>query len=170
MALASFTADDHLERTSMYTTQSVNHTWRLRSGHVVMGTDSREMWTVVDDTAQALYCGGGYCAPLLDPTLCSPEASPAAEHCDTTLARDLAPLGLGPRHWGPDAFLNLFTAPDYAPDGHLAVRAVGRASVERVALHAWRDQLVAVLACAHGPSPARGPAARLTVHDREVAP
>ena len=151
VSFASFAAEDHDERTSMYTTQSVNRTWQLRSGHVVMGTDSRELWTVVEDAGGAIYCGGGYCAPLLDPAT-RPDPDPADEgRCDAVLARDLAPRGLGPRQLGPDAHLNLFQLPSYEPGGGWRVHASTDATPRRVVLRAWFDQLVVVLACDHGP-------------------
>jgi uncharacterized protein YcgI (DUF1989 family) len=162
LALASFVAEDHAERTSMYTSQSVNHSWRLGPGHLVMGTDSRELWTVVADTTGAIYCGGGYCAPLLDPTV-----TPGVEDCGAVLARDLAPLGLGPRELGPDAHLNLFQHPDYRRDGSWTVGAAATVPGDRTVLQAWQDQLVTVLACAHGPAHAGDVVARLTLHDQE---
>lgn len=164
VSLASFDAAEPLARLSMYTTQSMNHTWRLAAGHTIMDTECRVAWTIDQDADGALYAGGGYCGRLLD--VAGRERRDLGETCGSVFATHLTPLGYGARHLGPDTFLTAFVRPEYHPDGGWNVAPA--ATVGHVlALTTAYPQQVAVLVCPHhprSPQPAGGPAATLTTH------
>lgn len=164
VSLASFDAAEPLARLSMYTTQSMNHSWRLATGHTIMDTECRIAWTIDQDAGGALYAGGGYCGRLLD--VAGRERRDPGETCGSVFATHLAPLGYGARHLGPDTFLTAFVRPEYHPDGNWNVAAAPIAG-QVLALTAAYPQQVAVLVCPHhprSPRPATGPAATLTIH------
>ena len=144
--------EDHDERLSMYTTQSVNHSWQLGIGAVLMSTDSRELCTLVgsEPGAPATYVGGGSCDPLLRATT-GAGAAPT-ETCHDLFGAALVEHGLGARQLGPDAHFHPFAAPTYDPDGAWQVEPAGRSGAT-LTLRAEQPLFVAVLVCPHTPEP-----------------
>lgn len=52
---------DSLERSSMYATASHNGRWDISTGHDIISTHGRTMYTIRNDTRHENYVGGGFC-------------------------------------------------------------------------------------------------------------
>lgn len=122
------------ERLSMYTSQAVNHTWRLSTGHALMSTDARELWEIVRDDCGVHYAGGG-----------------ADDTCHPLLGAALTACGAHPDDLGPDGFFTAFAEPVYAPGGAWSVRPTSTAPGTELVLRARADQTVVLLVCPHRP-------------------
>lgn len=142
IALASFDRIEPLSRLSMYTTQSMNHTWQVGGGHALWDTECRVAWRL-EAASGGLYAGGGACIGLFTGT-----TGPEEPTCLDILAEHLAGMSLDERHRGPDSYLDLFATATYASDGSWRVRASGRAG-DSIELRATYDQHLVLLACDH---------------------
>lgn len=144
ISMSSLDAADEQSRLSMYTTQAMNHRWRLSVGDVLLDTECRVVWTIAQDAAGSVYAGGGSCGAFLDVG----DGSPTHEHCSTALVpqETVTP----DVQLGPDAFFSPFALPTYQADGRWRVTPAGRRG-DVLVIRAHLAQDVVVTLCPHVP-------------------
>lgn len=142
--LLSFARDDLTERLSMFYSRSANASWRLTTGHTLMSTRNRPMWTVVADTLGENYTGGGYCNPRVNLRRYGVAGDAT---CEGNLVAALSRWGIDRHGFDPDTCFNVFMNVAYDPSGRWEIRQTPAGPDDFIVLRAECDQLVGLSNC-----------------------
>ena len=142
--LVSFASDDPDDRLGMYMSRAVNRTWKLTAPHVLVSTDGRDLWTIVEDTLGDNYSGGGFCNPWVNERR---SGRGDAANCEDNLVSAVAPFGLARRSFDADTCLNIFMGVEYPTDGSWVIVEPRCGPDDFIVLRAERAQIVALSNC-----------------------
>jgi uncharacterized protein YcgI (DUF1989 family) len=150
MDYVAFNAHDHLEKLSMVWTNVLNRTWKITRGHELYSNRAAPMFTIVEDTVQMNYSGGGFCTEEGNFVRYGVRGT---RTCAGNLTRALAPYGIERKDLDEACCFNIFMNVAYDPDGTFEIRAPISRPGDYMDLEARMDVLVGMSCCPQDRNP-----------------
>jgi uncharacterized protein YcgI (DUF1989 family) len=111
--------------------------WKWRKGDVIYTNEMRPMWTMVDDTVELHYTGGGYCSRALR----TKYKIDNNDGCRETLQAALKANGIEPGLLRECSCFNIFMNVQYQPDGTWSIDRPKSKAGDHIDLRAEMDVL-----------------------------
>jgi uncharacterized protein YcgI (DUF1989 family) len=121
--------------------------WKWHKGDVIYTNEMRPLWTIVDDTVELHYTGGGYCSRALR----TKYKIDNNDGCRETLQAALKANGIEPSLLRECSCFNIFMNVQYRPDGTWTIDRPKSKAGDHIDLRAEMDLLWAVSICSEPP-------------------